>query len=142
MKKELAVNKSVRIGAPSANVWKALTDPAVIKQYLFGTQVITDWKVGGSIVFTGNYQGKEYRDKGTILRFAPEKVLEHTYWSGFSRLPDIPENYSVVTYQLSPEGNETLLTLTQSNFADETSCNHSSENWDGVLQAMKKLVEE
>ena len=51
--------------APAKNVWEALINPAMIKQYFFGTDVVSDWKVGNSIVWRGTWQGKEYEDKGT-----------------------------------------------------------------------------
>jgi uncharacterized protein YndB with AHSA1/START domain len=38
----------VQINAP-ASVWEALVNPELIKQYLFDTEVTTDWNVGGPI---------------------------------------------------------------------------------------------
>jgi hypothetical protein len=45
------------INAPVSKVWQALVNPKIIKQYLFGTDVITDWKVGSPITYGEN--GKE-----------------------------------------------------------------------------------
>lgn len=41
------------INAPAAKVWEALTKPDMIKQYLFGTKVTTDWRVGRPITYEG-----------------------------------------------------------------------------------------
>src|SRR6185436_13664938 len=109
------LNKTIKINAPTAAVWKALTTPHLIKEWLFGTNVISDWKVGSSMLFTGNWQGTDYADKGTILKFDTEKVFQYNYWSGFSGLPDSPENYSIITFELMPVDNATLLTLKHSN---------------------------
>lgn len=35
---------STSIDAPPATVWEALVNPEMIKQYMFGTNVVTDWK--------------------------------------------------------------------------------------------------
>jgi uncharacterized protein YndB with AHSA1/START domain len=142
MTQELTLNKSITINAPVSKVWNTLTNPDLIKEWLFGTKVISDWKVGTSILFTGNWQGTDYADKGTILKFDIEKVFKYNYWSGFSGLPDSPENYSVITFELTPKDNATMLTLTQSNFATETAYEHSDKNWEATLELMKKIIEQ
>jgi hypothetical protein len=81
------------------------------------------------------------KDKGTILDFNAEKTLRYDYWSGFSGLPDSPENYSIITFELAPNDNSTILTLTQTNFANETMYTHSENNWDATLDIMKKFAE-
>lgn len=141
MNKQLVLRKAVNINAPASKVWEALVTPAWIKQYLFGTNTISDWKVGSPIVFTGTWEGKEYKDKGTILKFEKEKMLQYDYWSGFSGLPDVPGNYSIITFELSSHAGQTTLSLTQNNFVDEKSLEHSGKNWEGVLQTMKGLLE-
>ena len=54
-------------------VWNALTDPEMIKKYMFGATVISDWKEGSKITWKGEWEGKPYEDKGKILRFEPKK---------------------------------------------------------------------
>ena len=141
MNRQLILQKTVNIKAPVSKVWEALTQPEWIKQYLFGTNTISDWKVGSPIVFTGMWEGKEYKDKGTILKFEKGKVLQYDYWSGFSGLPDVPENYSVITFTLSSHDGETTLSLTQEPFANEAALEHSGKNWEGVLRTLKELLE-
>ncbi|MGA7161945.1 MAG: SRPBCC domain-containing protein [Bacteroidota bacterium] len=140
-KKSLVLRKTMSIKAPASKVWEALTSPDLIKQYLFGTNVISDWKVGSPIRFTGTWEGKTYEDKGTILKFEKGKAFQYSYWSSFSSLPDAPENYAVLTFELSSHGNTTELSLSQDNISDETALEHSSKNWEGVLGTMKKLIE-
>ena len=132
---------SVTISAPRARVWEALTRPDMIKQYLFGTEVSTDWKVGSPITYKGVWEGKAYEDKGQILQVEPEKRLVSTFWSALSGLPDRPENYQTVDYALSDEGGGTRLTVTQGNNESEESARHSEQNWNMVLEGLKKLVE-
>ena len=132
---------SVIIKADAAKVWEALTNPEMIKQYLFGTKVTTDWKVGSPITYTGVWEGKEYEDKGTILKIEPGKYLLSTYWSGFSGTPDLPENYQKVGYTLEHAEEGTKLTVTQDNIPSEKSRDHSAGNWKMVLESMKKMLE-
>ena len=44
MSKKLISRSRITINAPAGKVWQALTDPAQIKQYLFGTNTVSDWK--------------------------------------------------------------------------------------------------
>ncbi len=133
--------QSVTINASAAKVWKALIDPKMIKQYLFGTEAISDWKVGSPIIYRGVWKEKAYEDKGTILTIVPERLLETTYWSGMSGLADVPENYKKVIYKIAPANQGTTLTVIQDNNATEDEKNHSEENWKIVLNALKELVE-
>ena len=141
MDRALKVEKVVIIQAGPDKVWKALTDKESIKKYFFGTEAISDWVVGSSLIFQGEWEGKTYQDKGTILAADAGKLLQYNYWSGFSGLDDIPENYSLVTYRLSAELDKTTLTLTQEGFAGEEAKAHGEGGWTMVLDNLKKLLE-
>jgi hypothetical protein len=69
---------TLTIDAPRAKVWDALINPAKVKKYMHGTYLSTDWKVGSPIAWTGEWKGKSYADKGTVLAFEPQKLLKHT----------------------------------------------------------------
>ena len=127
--------------APSSKLWDALTKPELVKQYLFGTEMTTTWKIGSPITYRGVWQGKTYEDKGTVVQFEPGKLIVSTYWSSFSGLPDLPENYQTVTYQLTPEGNGTRLTILQEGNKSEESAKHSESNWQMVLDKIRELIE-
>lgn len=142
MRYDLSVSGSVVINADPAKVWDALTNPAKIKEYLFGTETVTDWKVGSEIIFQGEYQGQKYRDKGIIKEFTHEEKISYSYWSGFTGLEDKPENYSLVTYKLEKiNGNATNLTWTQKGFADEKGYEHSKNGVNEILQQIKTVAE-
>jgi len=129
------------INAPASKVWDALTKPDQIKQYMFGTQVTTDWKVGSPITYKGEWKGKAYEDKGKVLEIEPRKRLVSTFWSSLAGLPDKPENYKTVRYELAPEGDRTKLTVTQDNNASQAEAQEAEQNWNMVLDGIKKLVE-
>lgn len=129
------------INAPAFKVWEALTKPELIKQYLFGTDVISEWKVGSPITYRGEWQGKPFEDKGKIIQMEREKSLVSTHWSPLSGVPDSPENYHTVTYNLAEKDGRTEVTITQDNNASEEEKIHSEQNWNQVLDGMKKLLE-
>jgi uncharacterized protein YndB with AHSA1/START domain len=141
MKGNYVAKKSIVVNASAAKVWQALTRPELVKQYLFGTEMTADWRVGGAITYRGQWEGKAYQDKGAVLVFEPEKRLRTTYYSSMSGLEDKPENYSAVTYELSEAGGRTTLTVTQDNNPSPESAEHSARNWAMVLEGLKKVVE-
>ena len=132
---------SVNINCSPTKIWEALTDPELIKQYLFGTEVTTNWMVGSPITYKGFWNGQSYEDKGIILEIVPDKTLISSYWSSMAGLEDVPENYKTVKYELSKVGNLTTLTITQDNNSTQEEADHSKQNWDIVLSGIKKLVE-
>lgn len=137
---DLSIQHSITIEATPAQVWDALINPAKIKQYLYGTEAISDWQEGASIVFQGEWEGKTYRDHGTIKRFVVDQLFEYNYWSNFSGIENIPENYALVTFEITPAENATLLTLTQKGFANEQAQEHSNASWQSVLEGIAKVV--
>lgn len=132
---------STTIDAPAATIWDALVDPEMIKQYMFGTNVVTDWKEGSEIVWRGEWDGRTYEDKGVILRIEPGRLLRYTHYSPLSGQPDTPENYHTVTIGLSGDGPQTVVTLTQDNNEDEQAREHSEANWQAMLEGLKNLLE-
>ena len=141
MANKLSVKTGININAPVSKVWQALTDPAMIKEYLFGTNTVSDWKKGSSITYSGEWEGKQYEDKGNIIDIVPEKLLHTTYFSGMSGKEDKPENYANVIYELTPQNGSTVVTITQDNIDDEKGVEHMKKNWEMVLDGMKKLLE-
>ena len=142
MRHDLIVSRSVIINAGIDQVWEALTNPEIIKQYLFGTETITDWKAGSEIIFQGEYQGSKYKDRGYILKNIPNTLLSYSYWSGFSGMEDNSENYSTVTYTIKNLGlNQTELNWTQTGFANEQTHQHSEKGMDEFLASIKNIIE-
>jgi uncharacterized protein YndB with AHSA1/START domain len=134
--------KAVTIDASRATVWDALTNPAMVKEYMHGTNLSTDWKVGSPITWKGEWKGQSYEDKGTVLAFEPERLLAYTHWSPMGGSADTPENYHTVTYELSEAGGTTTLTLTQDNNATQAEADSMAENsWGPVLQGLKETAE-
>ncbi len=143
MNHALIVSESILIHATPAKVWETLTTPAIIKEYLFGTEASSDWKVGSKITFQGVYgpNNRHYCDKGAIIESVPAKTLRYRYWSGFSGLEDRPENYAMVTCALEQKNRETKFTWTQQGYPDEARCQHSQKGMNALLAQIKAIAE-
>jgi uncharacterized protein YndB with AHSA1/START domain len=134
------------VNAPPAAVWKALTTASTLKQFFFGSDISTDWRVGSPIRFRGAWKGKPYEDKGKIQVFDADKRLAFTHWSPLSGMEDKPENYHIVTFDLRPAGSGTEVVLTQTNQNDAEALTPENrkeytKNWTMVLDGLKKTVE-
>lgn len=144
---EVTASASVVVDRPRQQVWKALTEPDLVKQYFMGATVTTDWEVGHPITFSGEWNDKPYEDKGEILSFEPEQEMSYSHWSPLSGAEDAPENYHVVHIALADVDGGTKVTLEQSNLnggvtdADEASRADYEKNWKGTLEGLKQVAE-
>ena len=146
MPNNLIVKKSVTIHAPASWVWEAMTRPELVKQFMFGSDVVCDWKVGSEIVFKGQLKGKEIIFvKGHIVRLEPQRLLEYSCFGPDTGLEDIPANYTKVTYVLIPEKESTLVTVTQGDFSlmgdGEKRHADSVKGWEYALDGLKNVAE-
>lgn len=137
----LVAKAETTINVSADKVWNALTDPKVIKEYMFGATVSSDWKKGSPITWKGEMKGKTYEDKGEILEIIPKKRLKYTHFSPLSGLPDKSENYHTVTIALEEEKSRTHVTLSQDKNNSEKSKEESEKNWNAMMESLKKVVE-
>ena len=126
--------------APISQIWSLLTEPVLVKQYFFGTDLVTTWQPGTPIFFRGEWGGKPYEDKGTVLKYAPEKMLEYDYFSSWSTVEDRPEHYQIIAYRLKEKGDRTVLTITQRNILTLEQKVDSAKNWNGLMKEMQKML--
>jgi uncharacterized protein YndB with AHSA1/START domain len=130
------------IDAPPEKVWRALTDPQLIKKYMFGSEVRTDWKPGSPITWQGEFEGRKYMDKGEIITVEPGRRLEITHFSPLTGQEDRPENYHRVSYELQQTDGGTSLRLTQDNSSSAEEAEHSAATWQMMLDGLKKVAEQ
>lgn len=139
------IQVEAEIKARPSTVWKAMTRK---NSAMFpGTEVLTTWAVGSSIVFRGEWKGKGFEDRGEIRSLTPEHQLEFTHWSPLSGTEDRPENYHLVRYDLAPKDDGTRVVLSQFNLGPNTNLSPDSKaeyekNWRTMLKSLKSAAEE
>lgn len=137
-----STTQHITIAAPTERVWAALVTPDIVKQYMFGAEVVSTWQVGSPIVYRGLWEGKPFEDKGMILECAPGRRLRSTYFSALSGLEDRPEHYNTVTYDLTSDGaGRTTLSVTQDNNPSQEVADAMGNNWAATLVQIKQLLE-
>ncbi|WP_031527922.1 SRPBCC domain-containing protein [Dyadobacter crusticola] len=141
MNRKLIATTSTSIYASPSDVWKALIDPEIVKKYMNGAEIDSEWHVGSPILFTGQFEGRTYVDKGTILEIIPERVLSYSFWSPLAGVEDYEDNYAHVTYHISAYDDETTLTITQDNLDTEDAVVTAEGHWMRVSKEIKRILE-
>ncbi len=129
------------IDASPETVWRVLTLPKDVRQYMMGAELETDWKVGSPIVWRGEFKGKKFEDKGEVLHYEKPKHLAYTHISPSSGETDEPENNREVHIRLTQNGDKTHVHLTQNNNASNEAKQESEKNWKAMMKGLKKLAE-
>jgi uncharacterized protein YndB with AHSA1/START domain len=139
---EPVVEVETTIDASPHEVWRAMQAGAMFP----GTTIETDWKIGHPIVFTGDWQGKTFTDRGEIQTIAEDRELSFTHWSDKGDGASRPASWHVVRYQLEPAGPRTRVTLSQFNEGDNPDIDAKTraefeKNWTMMLAGLKKTAE-
>ena len=137
--------KSIFVQATPATVWEALTSTESMQEWMgepeMELEVMTDWNVGSPIIIRGSHNGG-FENKGRVLQFDPCQTLVYSYLSSISELPDEPEHYTVIHFDLIPCENGTSLTLRCKNFPTESIFHHVRFYWNTTLEILKRWIEE
>jgi len=139
------MNKTVIINAIPSTVWEFLTNPQLMKKWMFDTEmdIITDWKVGNPITIrVDDWYKTHLENNGIILTFEPNRSLTYSHLSSLSKLPNNIENYSIIDFSLTTKKDQTALTITLSNFPTETIYKHLAFYWSVTIELLKSEIEQ
>jgi uncharacterized protein YndB with AHSA1/START domain len=132
-----------RLNAPPAKVFAAWTDPEKIKCWFGppGVQTLaaeSDARVGGRYrILARSPDGEQHDVSGIYREVIPNQKLVFT-WAWKST----PERESLVTIELKPDGDGTMLTLTHEQFFDEGARDRHQHGWTGSLEKLAQFVAE
>lgn len=132
------------VEAPRRAVWRVLTTNGSRPEIMFGAEVVSDWKLGSPIVWRGEWQGKSFEDHGRIIELEDQQEpwrIVLTHFSPLSGLPDEPENYHTLRFELDEVAGGTRITLDQDNNPTREAAAHSQANWAQMLEGVKAVAE-
>jgi uncharacterized protein YndB with AHSA1/START domain len=132
---------TININAPKEKVWEALTSPALVKLWQFGSDLATDWQVDGNIRFTTEWEGNVLEQWGRVLEVRPPELLRYSLFAPRPGLEDKPENYFIMSYTLTGEDGHTTLQITQEDNRPDAVQEEPQGEENPVLQALKKIAE-
>lgn len=144
----MIIKEEIDFNFSKKQVWNLLTNPEITKQYMFGCEVLSEWKVGSPIIWKGiTEDGTEViYVKGEIIEIEKEKKVTFTMFDPNKGMEDKLENYVNLTYELQKLKNGTKLILTQGDFSKAENgkgrYEESSKGWEMVLPIMKKVISE
>ena len=122
-----------------SQLWKALTDPQLIRQYRFDTTVECDWKKGSSWRMTHPDRG--LLDTGEILAIDPPRRMVIRWQNEWEPAFKV-EGPSRCTIELEPEANAVKLTITHEiDRPDSPFITSVSDGWPRILSNLKSLLE-
>ena len=119
-------------------LWRAITDPADTRNYYYGTEARSDWKVGSKLVYMDH--GESSLDC-TILEIEPARRLVHSFTMVYD--PEMAaERPSRVTWEIEQLGDACRLTLVHDDFDGETKTYREVEHgWSQILSGLKTWLE-
>ena len=144
--KDLFIENELLIGATPGKVWEVLTSPTQVPKFMFGCTVLCDWQIGSPITWEGVEDGITYV-KGHLLVFENQKQFSYTVFDPNAAYEDIPENYLTVNIWIKQEGNQTLVKVSQGDYAQVADGQKRYEDtlagggWEAVLNTVKGLAE-
>jgi uncharacterized protein YndB with AHSA1/START domain len=138
----MATNIStIVLNAPVEKVWNALTKPELVKQWQYGSDLITDWKVGNEIRFRNEWEGQFFEQWGTILEVVPNQKIKYSLFFPRPELKDKPENYFIMSYVLSEENQKTKLEIIQEDNRPGAVQEEPQGEENPILQGLKAIIE-
>jgi uncharacterized protein YndB with AHSA1/START domain len=135
------VRASIEIAAPPAKVWRALTEPALLDQWLGGAAKVD--------LPAGAYSyGWRYEVEGRQVAGGPTRIIEMvehrrlvTDWPDWRGDPDKPSTR--ITWELEPlaDGTRTRVTMRHTGFEHPVDRSDYQQGWDHFLQALRGVAQ-
>jgi uncharacterized protein YndB with AHSA1/START domain len=132
---------TIVLNAPVEKVWNALTNPELVKQWQYGSDLITDWKVGNEIRFRNEWEGQVFEQWGTVLEIVPNQKIKYSLFFPRPELEDKPENYFIMSYVLTEENQKTKLEIIQEDHRPGAVQEEPQGEENPILQGLKAIIE-
>jgi uncharacterized protein YndB with AHSA1/START domain len=132
---EIRVEKTIPVTPIQA--WELLATPRGYQRMFPGIGIEGDWKTGGEVAWTGEWEGKTFRDEATILAYDVPSLFQYTYYSSFHGRPRSSETIQEITFAFQPDGHGTKVSIHQTNLLTVESRDHSEKSWTDLLAGIQ-----
>jgi len=128
------------VRATADQVWRAITDGDLSRQYFFGARVASTWKVGDPYAYLAP-DGTTHLSDGTVLEVEVPRRL--VYDGRLLYDPEVAKDPPVMlTWEIQPMGEVCQVRLTHAGFEGETATYRAVVSGVPALMAsMKSLLE-
>lgn len=133
---------TILINATKQKVWDALTKPELVKKWQYGSDLLTDWKVGSEIRFRGEWENKVFEQWGKILEIIPNELIKYSLFFPRPDLEDKEENYFIMSYVISEWENMVKLEIVKEDNRPGAVKEKESDEENPVLIALKEIIEQ
>ncbi|MCM0665582.1 SRPBCC family protein [Flavobacterium tyrosinilyticum] len=138
----MATNISIIVlNASVEKVWNALTQPELVKQWQYGSDLLTTWKTGSEIRFRNEWDGQVFEQWGTVLEVVPNQKIKYSLFFPRPGLEDKPENYFIMNYVLTEENQKTKLEIIQEDNRLGAIQEEPQGEENPILLGLKSLIE-
>lgn len=130
------ITASVRVARSPERVFQALTDPDEIPRHFPLERAESEGRVGGRFLLYGRLGDAPFTDHGTIVAWEAGRVFAYRYWSSNHDRPRAPESELLIRYELEPDDDGTLLTVTQGRITDVAYAEQMRGAWPALLSGL------
>lgn len=129
------------INATVEKVWETITNPELVKQWQYGSDLISNWKPGSAIRFKTAWGDQLFEQWGKVVAFEPHRLVKYSLFAPRPGLEDRPEHYFMMSYVLTPEEGKTKLQIIQEDNRPGAKQEAIQGEENPVLKALKELAE-
>jgi len=115
--------------------------PELVKKWQYGSDLITDWKLGSEIRFRTEWEGKVFEQWGKVLELLPYHTIKYSLFAPRPGLEDKAENYFVMIYLLNEKESHTILEIIQEDQRPGAKQEEPQGEENPILNALKSLIE-
>ena len=129
----------VFIRTTADELWEAITNGDVTRQYYYGAAVESTWANGAPLAYKAS--GGETVIQGSVIEADRPRRLVHTFAAVWN--PETADDKpSKVTWEIEPMGDVCRLTLTHDDFGGDTATSRNVHmGWNPILSGLKTLLE-
>ena len=132
---------TIVVNANKQKVWDALTKPEFVKQWQYGSDLLTDWKVGSDIRFRIEWDNEVFEQWGKILEIIPNELIKYSLFFPRPDLEDKEENYFIMSYIISEFKNAIKLEIVKEDNRSGVVKEKENNEENPILIALKEIIE-